>query len=269
MPRRSVLGRRKSSGGFCDGVFPVANNRVFILARRDTHDLDGVADHVSGALLSVDPVGTGSPVSGRASLGKPALIFSKHRDCHCDLYQSQHDRHTVYRDTHYCKYPFSLAHSRLHSRGGVWNAGLRSAWVSHDHPRCPAGLLTAYPLTLTHGRATSNRRGARAKMSRRSSFKLRHYPFATRRRRERIRPLEGARLPPRRARRSPDAASGCSGERDGDRRLTRARETALFDADRGSGHVRMKREHGEAYPTGTETVAAPATVNGEWTFEGH
>jgi iron complex transport system ATP-binding protein len=25
----------------------------------------------------------------------------------------------------------------------------------------------------------------------------------------------------------------------------------------------MKREHGEAYPIGTETVAAPATVSGE------
>lgn len=27
---------------------------------------------------------------------------------------------------------------------------------------------------------------------------------------------------------------------------------------------RLKREHGEAYPKGTETVAAPATVSGEW-----
>lgn len=27
---------------------------------------------------------------------------------------------------------------------------------------------------------------------------------------------------------------------------------------------RLKREHGEAYPTGTKTVAAPATVSGEW-----
>lgn len=28
--------------------------------------------------------------------------------------------------------------------------------------------------------------------------------------------------------------------------------------------LRLKREYGEAYPTGTETVAAPATVSGEW-----
>ena len=29
----------------------------------------------------------------------------------------------------------------------------------------------------------------------------------------------------------------------------------------------MKREHGEGYPSGTETVAAPATVSGESVFE--
>jgi len=31
----------------------------------------------------------------------------------------------------------------------------------------------------------------------------------------------------------------------------------------GKTTLEMKREHGEAYPKGTETVAAPATVSGE------
>jgi len=33
--------------------------------------------------------------------------------------------------------------------------------------------------------------------------------------------------------------------------------------------VRVKREHGAAYPTGTKTVAAPATVSGERSVTSH
>ena len=35
------------------------------------------------------------------------------------------------------------------------------------------------------------------------------------------------------------------------------------DGFSGKTTLGMKREHGEAYPKGTETVAAPATVSGE------
>ena len=37
----------------------------------------------------------------------------------------------------------------------------------------------------------------------------------------------------------------------------------LVDGFSGSIMPEMKREHGKAYPIGTETVAAPATVSGE------
>lgn len=37
----------------------------------------------------------------------------------------------------------------------------------------------------------------------------------------------------------------------------------VTDGFSGKTTLEMKREHGEAYPKGTETVAAPATVNGE------
>jgi iron complex transport system ATP-binding protein len=37
----------------------------------------------------------------------------------------------------------------------------------------------------------------------------------------------------------------------------------ITDGFSGKTTPGMKREHGEAYPKGTETVAAPATVSGE------
>jgi hypothetical protein len=37
----------------------------------------------------------------------------------------------------------------------------------------------------------------------------------------------------------------------------------VTDGFSGKTTPEMKREHGEAYPKGTETVAAPATVSGE------
>lgn len=47
--------------------------------------------------------------------------------------------------------------------------------------------------------------------------------------------------------------------------------SATFDAMVAGGlsTAGIKREHGEAYPAGTETVAAPATVSGKLSFMRH